>query len=411
MRRPSRDSIEALQPLWHNLSLDLIAAIGVGISAAMVGTFLPTIARRGGLEPLGLAALSAAPFLANLLSAFAGHVGPRSTRQLTLLRGVGAGSLLALPWLPIPAVIIIVSMVFWISLAHGAPFQIRLWGVLYAARMRGRVVGFLGTGRSAAALLAALAGGLLADRIGGPTAVALGGLLGAVCALAYVGLRGSASASASASPPSYSARDSIRAIGRPPMLRRIVLAQSFFGGGLSAAAPLLALVNVDRLDLSLADVGILGVLGASATMLSFVVLGAIADPFGALAPLRIGSVFGLGGLLAYALAPDVAVLWVASAAIGACNAAIEIGFLTAVGEQTTLATRAAAQSGLNALLGVRGLIAAFSMSTLVQVRIVDITSGLLVCAAASGLGVAMYWLATRPPGRGQARTPRAIAAR
>jgi len=195
------------------------------------------------------------------------------------------------------------------------------------------------------------------------------------------------------------------------MLRRIVLAQSFFGGGLSAAAPLLALVNVDRLDLSLADVGIIGVLGASATMLSFLVLGAIADRFGALAPLRIGSVFGLGGLLAYALAPDVAVLWVASAAIGACNAAIEIGFFTAVGEQTTLATRAAAQSGLNALLGVRGLIAAFSMSTLVQVRIVDVTSGLLVCAAASGLGVAMYWLAARPPGRGQARTPRAISAR
>ena len=57
------DSIDGLRPLSRNLSLDLIAAIGVGVSVALVASFLPTIARRGGLEPLGLAALSAAPFL------------------------------------------------------------------------------------------------------------------------------------------------------------------------------------------------------------------------------------------------------------------------------------------------------------------------------------------------------------
>lgn len=395
MRRPNRDSIASLHPLRRNLSLDLIAAIGLGISGAMVGTFLPTIARRGGLEPLGLAALAAAPFLANLLSAFAGRLGPRSTRHLALLRGVGAGSLFAIAVLPTPAVIIAASLVFWMSVTFGGPFHIRLWGLIYPGRMRGRVVGFLGTGRSAAAMLAALAGGLLADRIGGPTAVGLGGLLGAACALGYAGLRASASASASATPPAYSARDSIRAIDERPLLGRIVLAQSFFGGGLVAAGPLFALVNVDRLDLSLADVGIIGVVGAGATTLSFLMWGAVADRFGALAPLRIGSLIGLGGLLAYALAPAVAVLWVAAAAIGACNASIEIGVTAVISEETPLATRAAALSGWNALLGVRGLFAAFSMSTLVQVGVVDVTSGLLLCGAASGVGVALYWWTAR----------------
>ena len=38
-----------------------------GVSMALVTTLLPTIARRGGLEPIGLAALAAAPFVANLL--------------------------------------------------------------------------------------------------------------------------------------------------------------------------------------------------------------------------------------------------------------------------------------------------------------------------------------------------------
>ena len=87
MRRPTRESIEGLRPISRNLSLDLIAAIGYGVSGALVSSLLPTIARRGGLEPLGLAALSAAPFLTNLLSVFSGRIGPWSTRQFALLRG------------------------------------------------------------------------------------------------------------------------------------------------------------------------------------------------------------------------------------------------------------------------------------------------------------------------------------
>jgi hypothetical protein len=86
VRLPTRDSIKGLRPITRNLSLDLIAAIGYGVSGALISTLLPTIARRGGLEPLGLAALSAAPFLTNLLSVFAGRFGPRSTRQFALLR-------------------------------------------------------------------------------------------------------------------------------------------------------------------------------------------------------------------------------------------------------------------------------------------------------------------------------------
>ena len=68
--------------LGRNLALDLLAAVGVGVSMALVTTLLPTVARRGGLEPLGLAALAAAPFIANLLGVFAGRFGPRSPRQL-----------------------------------------------------------------------------------------------------------------------------------------------------------------------------------------------------------------------------------------------------------------------------------------------------------------------------------------
>ncbi len=397
MPRPTRDSIEGLRPISRNLSLDLIAAVGYGVSAALVSSLLPTIARRGGLEPLGLAALSAAPFLTNLLSVFAGRFGPRSTRQFALLRSIGAGSLVVLAFVPGTAVIIAVVFVFWISVSFGSPFQLRLWGASYPARIRGRVVGFLGTGRAASAAIAALVGGLLADRLGGSTAVALAGLVGAACALAYAGFR----ATAAAAPLAYSARESIRALRARPTLQRVALAQGFFGGGFIAAGPLFALIYVDRLDLSLSDVGVIGVLGAAATTVSFLAWGAVADRSDALAAMRWGSIVGLGGLLAYVVAPGVAVLWIGAVAIGVSSSSIEVGVAGVISEQTPLASRAAAMSGWNAITGARGLVAPFVMSALVQFGVVSVTVGLSLCAAASATGVALFWWAARQ-GRSEA---------
>ena len=391
MQRPTRESIEGLRPISRSLSLDLVAAIGYGVSGALVSSLLPTIARRGGLEPLGLAVLSAAPFLTNLLSVFAGRFGPRSTRQFALLRGVGAGSLVGLAFVPGTTVIIAVAFVFWISISFSSPFQLRLWGATYPGRMRGRVVGFLGTGRAAATAMAALVGGLLADRLGGPTAVAMAGLVGAVCALAYAGFR----ASAAAAPLAYSARESIRAMRARPMLQRVALAQGFFGGGFIAAGPLFALVYVDRLDLSLSDVGFIGVLGAAATTISFLAWGAIADRFDGLAAMRYGSLIGLAGLIDYAFAPGLPVLLIAALAIGLSSSSIEVGIAGVISDQTPLASRAAAMSGWNAITGARGLVAPFLMSALVQFGIVNVTTGLLLCAAASGTGVALFWWAAR----------------
>ncbi|MEA2609779.1 MAG: transporter, family, inner rane transport protein [Chloroflexota bacterium] len=391
MQRPTRDSIEGLRPISRNLSLDLIAAIGLGVSGALVTSLLPTIARRGGLPPLGLAVLAAAPYLTNLLSVFSGTVGPRSTRQFALLRVVGAGSLAVLLLQSQAAVIIAVALVFWISVSFSAPFQLRLWGATYPARMRGRVVGFLGTGRAAAAAGAALIGGFLADQLGGPSAVALAGIVGAVCAVAYAGFR----ASRAAAPVGYSARESLRAMRERPTLQRVALAQGFFGGGFIAAGPLFALVNVDRLNLSLSDVGIIGVLSAVATTVSFLVWGAVADRTDALAPMRFGSIIGLGGLLAYAVAPGVAVLWLASIAIGVSNSSIDLGVAGVISAETPLASRAAAMSGWNAVTGARGLVAPFVMSALVQVGFIGVTTALLLCAAASGLGVVLFWWAAR----------------
>ena len=109
--------------------------------------------------------------------------------------------------------------------------------------------------------------------------------------------------------------------------------------------------------------------------------------------MRFGSIIGLCGLVAYAVAPGVAVLWLAAVAIGTSNASIDIGVAGVISAETPLASRAAAMSGWNAVTGARGLVAPFVMSALVQVGFVSVTIALLVCAAASALGVALFWWA------------------
>ncbi|MFL5672777.1 MAG: MFS transporter [Chloroflexota bacterium] len=403
-RLPLVSSTRQQRAVGRNLGLDLVAAVGVGVTAALVTTLLPTIARRGGLEPIGLAALAAAPFVAHLLGAFAGRVGPGSTRQLAVIRAAGAASLLLLVVFSVPPVLIAVTFAFWLSLALSGPFYLRLWGSMYPARIRGRLVGVAGSVRALAAALAALAGGVVADEFGGLTAVAVAGVVGLVCAVAYTGLR------APTAPPlvRFSARDSIRALRDRPVLSRIAVAQGFYGGGLIAAAPLYAIVNVDRLDLSLSDVGIIGIMTAGATTIFFLVFGAVADRFGPLVAMRIGSTLGLLALIAYALAPDVRVLWVAAVGAGAASASIDVGIAAAVSDHTTIESRAAAMAGWNAITGARGIVAAFTMSVLLQVGIVDVTSGLLLCAAVSGVGVVLYARASLVPVSTSAITPDAI---
>jgi MFS family permease len=377
--------------IGRNLALDLLVAIGVGVTMALINAILPTVARRGGLAPIGLSALAAAPFIANLLGAFAGRYGPRSTAQLALLRGAGSASLLLLFLVPTAPVMVAVAIVFWLSLSMGGPFHLRLWGSMYPARLRGRVVGVIGMGRAAAGAMAAFAGGLLADRIGGESAVAVAGLVGVACAIGYVGLR----AARTERPLGFSARDSVRALRERPVLGRIALAQGFYGGGLIAAAPLYALVHVDRLNLTLSDVGVIGILAAVATTVAFPIWGLVADRFGALTALRVGSAIGLLSLVGYALAPNVFMLWAAAIIAGAGSASIDVGIASAVSDQTPLASRAAAMAGWNAITGARGIAAAFLMSALLQIGVVDVTSGLLLCAATSAFGVILFVRAGR----------------
>ena len=83
-------------------------------------------------------------------------------------------------------------------------------------------------------------------------------------------------------------------------------------------------------------------------------------------------------------------LWLGALAGGISSGAIDLGINAAVSAETPMATRAAAMAGWNAITGPRGMVAAFLMSVLVQLRLVDVTGALLLCAATALVGVVFY---------------------
>ena len=89
--------------------------------------------------------------------------------------------------------------------------------------------------------------------------------------------------------------------------------------------------------------------------------------------LRLGALFGFASLVIYAIAPNVAFLWVAAIAGGAAGASIDVGWAAIVSEHTSMASRSAAVAGMNAITGARGIAAAFAMSALLQFGILDVT--------------------------------------
>ncbi len=170
--------------LPRNLALDLSSAVGLGSTMAVVGVLLPSVARREGLDTMGLAVLAALPFLASLMTLFAGRIGPRSPTRMALMRSLGAMGLLLVLIAPDPLFIALAIFGFWVTFSLGSPLQQRIWATIYPSADRGRMLGYVGTSRSLAGMLALSAIAVVAAAHGFGAIVAVVAVVGAVCSLA-----------------------------------------------------------------------------------------------------------------------------------------------------------------------------------------------------------------------------------
>jgi MFS family permease len=374
----------------RNLLFDLSSAIGVGATMAIVGTLLPASARQQGLDALGLAVLAALPFTANLLTLFAGRIGPRTPTQLALLRSAGAASLVLVFVAPHPIVIGIVTFAFWTSFVLGAPLHQRLWSDMYPATERGRLIGLVGSGRFAAGTLALLAATLLLDGSSHGAILVLVAAIGAVSALATSRLKLDSSEPIAG----FAVRDSLRTIAGHRVLRRLTIAQLVFGAGLVASPPLIAMVYIDRLGLGLDQVALAGLALFGTRTIAVALWGRATLRIGGLRTAAMGSLVAVVSMLLFALAPDLAVVILASALLGAGAAAIDVAWPVVIADHAEPDAQAQAAAGLMAIMGARGLVVPFLVLVPIGLGWLDVAGGLVLCGLVTLAGAVLYmWAA------------------
>ena len=123
------------------------------------------------------------------------------------------------------------------------------------------------------------------------------------------------------------------------------------------SSDLFALVFIDRLHLSLAEVGFIGVIGSIGTTVSYPIWGVIVDRWSSIAALRLGTLCGFLGLVGYAIASDVVMLLPAAALVGAAGACTDAAIISVLAEETTIQDRSAALAGWNLTTGIWGVAA------------------------------------------------------
>ena len=281
----------------------------------------------------------------------AGRIGPRVPAHLSAVRMIGAlGLALVLLGSGVMWVVVAAS-VFWMAHFFGMPTQQRMWGIVYPEAVRGRLLSVVSTGRYAAAGFALLFGGYLATEADSALVIAVGGLIGAILALATSRI---ATSDLGAVEP-FSVKRAIHSILDHPKVRQLTMAHALFGGGMATAVPLVTLVMVDRLDLGFASIGITGMAGAAATLVSILVWGAIADRRGTVLVLQAAGILGVAGLALFAVAADHMTVIAASVLVGLSNGAVEVAFALLIANHVPAMHQAAATAGSNAIFGIRGL--------------------------------------------------------
>jgi MFS family permease len=373
-------------PLGRNLTRDLTAAVGIGSTVAVVGVLLPSIARRQGIEPMGLAILAALPFLANLVTLFAGRVGPRTPARMGLLRAFGALSLLLVVVAPDPFLIAVAIFAFWMSFALGTPLQQRIWATIYASRDRGRLLGYVGTVRLVAGTLALIAITVAAASSGWMLIIVVVALVGAVLALSIRGME----VPGIEIHPRYGAMESIRSVAGGPVLRGFVTAQLLFGAGLLAAPAFQAMVYIDRLHLGVDDIALAGLVGYATGAATIGLWGRMAGRVGPLHTIGAGSIIGVVAMMGFAFAADFHAIVIATVLLSVAGASVDASWPLLIADHAPFETQTQVAAGINSIMGVRGLVVPFVFMAPIALGITNETGGLLICATVMAAGAVVY---------------------
>lgn len=340
----------------HAFLRDLASALLTGVFSGVVIPFAGVVARRLGAPPLWISVLASAPALGFFLtSAWAPALAARNPVALVVWPALlGRGLFLLTPWVAGPEGLIALVVVYHLLNGLTVPAYAETVGRVLPPELRGRLVGVVRVGFSAAAVASSLVAGAAVERFGHGPVFAAASVFGIAGALAFRGIRlpHRPTHALAAPTPWWDAF-------QDPAFRTLLRVTFVFGFGGWMMAPAVPLLLVDELHATPAQVGVLSATGAVTSTVGFFVWGRYVDRHsgvGAMRTLLAGAAL-TPTCFFVAFHPYSALLPFASD--GFFVAGLDLAWMAACMELAPPGRVAAYAAAYTVLLGLRGLTAPF----------------------------------------------------
>lgn len=350
---------------------ELLSSIAYGIFTATSLQFIPVILRRWGATSDQLALYIAQSYFGMVITAY----------SLVLMQGRRPKDFTAICWLLARLSIfgfalvhdvtwaLVITGVFWFLESFPSPAYAQILQATYPDRIRGQASSIVRLGMAGTLLLCAPLAGWALDHWGYRPLFVFAGLMGSLATWLFYRIE---------------VPDSLRSERKPRALTGIwqiirrdrrytihLLAVAIYGLGALLGNPLYPLVQVDRLNLSYTDLGLLSMIQSLCWLLGLALWGRLIDQRGASAVLRLNILVAIIVPLAYLSASTGWMLLPAFMAQGIISAGIDLAFLTTciqLAEGQKVLEYAAIQA---TVIGVRGMVGAFLGAGLLRLGVSD----------------------------------------
>jgi MFS transporter, DHA1 family, inner membrane transport protein len=371
----------------QNLRTELYGSIAYGVFFAMALQFVPVVLRRMGATSDLLALYTALTYVGSILTSLSLVLMRRRRTQTfaVLCWGLARSLFLIFALLNDVAWVLVVMAVFWLLEAFPSPAYTRIMQAIYPAGVRGTVMSIVRLGMVAAVLIVTPMAGWALDHWGYhilfPVA-ALAGLLSTWYFSRLIVDEGTL-------PPRQTRplSDLIAIVRRNRNFAIHLSAFAVFGLGALLGWPLYPIVQVDRLNLSYTQIGLLATAQSVAWLCGFLYWGRVVDRRGGLWVMRVNLLIGTVVPLSYIFATEGWMLLPAFVAQGIISAGVDLGLINTciqLAEPESVVEYAVIQA---TVVGVRGMVAPFIGAGMVAVGLPET----MIFAIGAGL-VLLSWV-------------------
>ena len=378
--------IAALRRYWnsapadlrHNFSLDLTAAVLVGVYVAAINTFVPVVARRLGASPFLLSLITAAPAAGNILAVLSAPYlqGRHKMPYMVAAWTFGRGLFLLMPFVVLPLPFALIVVAHWLIVSLPLPGYVEIMQRIYPDAYRGRAMAYVRVGFTACITLMTPLFGRLLDVWSYRYLFPLVAVFGILAGLMFGGVKYTEVIRRTR----QGVLEPWRVLWQDARYRDYSIALFIYGFGSLLTAPLIPILLVDELHLNYSQVGWLGMVNSIFWMLFYIVWGRTVDRRGGFWTIRVNFILTMAIPLAFFGARDIRLAALGYIFTGITVAGVDLGWMNAImqfARRDQVSDYTAVHAGL---VGLRGMTAPLMGTALMTVPWIGLRGVFLLSA-------------------------------